>query len=298
MLNRLQRNQKELLRSRYAEHPLLLTAQWSMKQFESRMPTMRLSPEEIFCETADVLDLILVDPDNVSDLLHTLWDDRVADYMDSTSGCSLDDARLAAACVGYTVMGTLSFSCHWDYKYGILKQLMADVHLRFAGWKEFEDSILECIGKYEDELGQWVDEYLESEDYLSDQIAEALEGEKGKKAGKVPAAEEEEFEPIRSTFSKNHVIDAHIALVLAEMKKQNWVAKSVNEDNFLKLFSGKQNSLTYEWSASKGILKELFHQMLKKKYITCPDGIGYLQILQSHFVDGDEQHITGLKGGV
>lgn len=301
MLNRLQRNQKETVRSEFGEHPLLLTCQWTMKQFEMQMPSFRLSPEEVFWEAADVLDLVLGDPDHVAELLHSLWDDRMSDYMDSTVGCTMPDAQLGAACVVYSAMGTLSFSSHWDYKYGILKLMMADVHKRFADWRKFEDAILGCIERYGEELGEWVDEYLETDEYLLDEIAEAIDGSKGAKGSKVQSGDgdvEEGFTPIRTTFAKNHILDAQIGMVLVEMKKQGWVAQSVNNDNFLKLFSGGQNSLTYEWCASKGILKELFNQMIKVKYITIPDGIGYLQILQSHFVDASGNYVTGLKGGV
>lgn len=296
MLNRLQRNQKETVRSEFGEHPLLLTCQWTMKQFEMQMPSFRLSPEEVFWEAADVLDLVLVNPDHVADLLHSLWDDRMSDYMDSTVGCTMPDAQLGAACVVYSAMGTLSFSSHWDYKYGILKLMMADVHKRFADWRKFEDAILGCIERYGEELGFWVDEYLESEDYLSDEISELLFPTEPKY--KQQKLEDIDFEPTRSTFSKSKVIDAQLALVFQEIKKQKWIGSDTKPEDFLKLFSGKQNSVKMVWLSSKGALRELFFQMLNGKYITCPDGEGYVQILQSHFVDEDGDYILKVKGGI
>lgn len=297
MLNRLQRNQKEAVRNEFGSHPLLQTIQWTMKQFELQMPSLRLSPEEVFCEAADVLDCVLEHPDQVEELLHGLWDERVADYMDAAPDCTPHDAQMGAACVVYAAMTPLASCRHWDYKYGLLKRMMADVHSHFADWQPFEEQMMQGLERFDDALGHWMNDYLEAETYLSDQIAALFEPKQPPSAKTLPKPKDQDFNPIRTTFSKNHIMDQHIALVLVELKKQKWVAKSVSEDNFLKLFGGGQNGLTYEWCASKGILKELFFQMIQAGYISSPEGVGYLQILQSHFVDPDGNHITNIKGG-
>ena len=136
MRSRLQRNQKESVRNEFEAHPLMQMCQWAMKRQEVKMLSLRLSPEEVFCEAVEVIDRIVASPKEVDTLLHALWDTLLSDYLDLTDGATPADAERAAACVYYAAIAALIYCSYAGYKYGVVRKLMADVHSRYADWRE------------------------------------------------------------------------------------------------------------------------------------------------------------------
>lgn len=78
-----------------------------------------------------------------------------------------------------------------------------------------------------------------------------------------------------------------------------WLDAQSDHKDFEALFSGQINRCKNIWGKNegKGKLRDLFAMMLDKGFIGCPAGYGYLQIVESHFVDGEGTPITGLRGG-
>ena len=99
--------------------------QWAMKRQEVKMLSLRLSPEEVFCEAVEVIDRIVASPKEVDTLLHALWDTLLSDYLDLTDGATPADAERAAACVYYAAIAALIYCSYAGYKYGIVRKLIS-----------------------------------------------------------------------------------------------------------------------------------------------------------------------------
>lgn len=78
-----------------------------------------------------------------------------------------------------------------------------------------------------------------------------------------------------------------------------WLDAQSGHKDFEALFAGGINRCRNIWNRKqgKGKLHDLFQMMMDKKFIECPPGHGYLQIVESHFVDCEGNPITGLRGG-
>ena len=146
-------------------------------------------------------------------LLHALWDTLLSDYLDLTDGATPADAERAAACVYYAAIAALIYCSYAGYKYGIVRKLMADVHSRYADWRELEPQLFPCVERYGPSLGQWMDDYVTSDSYLSDAIEEVL---RPKRKAAPQAEEEPAFKPTRNTFLLcNGSMAVHVELMLS-----------------------------------------------------------------------------------
>ena len=163
----------------------------------------------------EVIDQIVASPKEVDTLLHALWDTLLSDYLDLTDGATPADAERAAACVYYAAIAALIYCSYAGYKYGIVRKLIADVHSRYADWRELEPQLFPCVERYGPSLGQWMDDYVTSDSYLSDAIEEVL---RPKRKAAPQAEEEPAFKPTRNTFLLcNGSMAVHVELMLSAL---------------------------------------------------------------------------------
>lgn len=135
--------------------------------------------------------------------------------------------------------------------------------------------------------------------YQSPQAANTPSKAKPKK--KRPAkADKNDTPPLTFTFTrKRGLTDQHLLLMLNILQREQWIMPESNPDRFIDLFSGKESDCHIIWNpdTGKGILRDLFRMMLEGGFIECPGGYKYVQIVESHFIYPNGQHVTGLKGG-
>lgn len=98
----------------------------------------------------------------------------------------------------------------------------------------------------------------------------------------------------RADITVRQLVTIHTMLVSI-----GWIDPQSDIDAFVNLFTGESSRATVIWTgkAGKGVLRDLFQMMINDHYITPPTGYGYLKVLESHFVDTNNQHLTDLKGG-
>lgn len=295
MQKRFQKSQRESVRSNFGRHPLLLTCQYAFKQFEGRMPALKMTPEEIFYEAAILIDRIMEEPGDFDQMLPTLWDDLLCEYMDFDRTVPQEELVLAVSCVYYATIGCFALHNHAGYCFTMAADLMEDFHHHNPNWKVFENLANEKLHFHSSALNDWINSYSDCEDYLSDEIEAVVSAGCGKDSdsgGKLP------FKPIRGVFSKTSlIVDGHLALVCQELTASGWIATDTNPDEFLKLFSGKNNGVKIVWTGKVGIgsLKALFEMMEDNGYITSGNN-SLNKILRSHFVTPTGDYIGDFRG--
>lgn len=295
MQNRFQKSQREIVRSKFGEHPLLKTCQYAFKQFEGKMPMLKFTPEEIFYESAVLIDRVMEEPTQFDSMLPTLWDDLLCEYMDFDRNVPETELILAVTCVYYATTACFALHNHAGYCFTFASELMEDIHKHNPAWQEFELLANEKLHYHSKALNEWINSYSSSETYLSDDIADALVVVKKKTARKDKKAD---FSPVRTTFCMtSRIVSGNIALVCQELAASGWIDPETDPNKWQKLFGGVNSSVKIVWTGKVGIgsLKALFEMMEDDGYISHASHTLNI-ILRSHFVDYEDNPIGDFRG--
>lgn len=114
------------------------------------------------------------------------------------------------------------------------------------------------------------------------------------------ANDDKEFTPLLDTFKhRSGLTDQHFALLFNTIQREGWLDESSDMEEFVSLFKGKPSDCHVVWNRDigKGVLRDLFRMMIDGRFIKCPEGLQYIQIIESHFIYPDGTPVRGLKGG-
>ena len=296
MLKTLNPSPAERLRSRFHDHPLLLTCEQTFRHYMASMELFDFTVEELFVEVADVLDTIFSDPTCAPKYLQGLWDElKIKMKSNARTTSPQKDLDMVCGVLFYVVAATLSL--HWREYYNteLVSVLRSIVEKRglFSG-KEEQEQIISNLCSHAEGLDKWINEYDDSEVCLSDEIEEALAAKQPKKK------EEKKFIPIGQTFTKSvQITDVQLRIIGQRLSLAKKLDSSCSAENWEKLFSGVDSRFTINWLGHPGELRDLF-DMLTKKRDGSNDGYlsphyGYQKIVQSHFTDKNGEYFTDLR---
>ena len=195
MNNRLDLNQQEKISKRYHEHPLLCACQLAFRNYQARMRYLMFSPIEVFVEAIKVIDDIMEEDTDRMDYISNLWENLTIRYKLWCTGVPDDNEfQIAVSSVFYAVSITMSTHNHTYYKDTIKDALFREIDSHTSIVKQEEDRVIVALSQYADELRNWLDSYVVSDTYLSDDINDVAHGRKprslvvtiskGKKKGK------------------------------------------------------------------------------------------------------------------
>lgn len=177
MQSKLKPNQIETLGEKYRDHPLLQACQRAFACYDAEMEHLLFAPEEIFREAAIMLDHLLSDPDEAANFIAGLWIEqkRKIRRWDATS--TQGDLNKITGAICFVVAATLCQHPHSFYNEQV-KDLLLDEIRKNMGIDEAEETrIIVALSKCADGLDEWLMDYAESEDYLSDEIECVANGE-------------------------------------------------------------------------------------------------------------------------
>ena len=288
MLKKLNQNPRENLRSKFRDHPLMLTCSAVFHHYMADMEQFDFTEEDMFVEVAKVLDNILGNPSGAQQYISELWDDLKID-LKRQSQTSPPQADLDTVCgvLHYVVAATLSLHWHSFYKeslVGQIREIVADKHI-FPTEKE-QERIIDNLCKSAVKLDEWINHYDESSEWLSDEIALAINSRKDK--------DEDDFLPCGTTFTKTALLtDKLIDIIgqrLAQAHKLN-----ASPDDWRKLFSGINQQFDMTWLGTEGELRDLFKMLTDKPQYIKPKR-NFQLILKSHFLDEHGRRFNNLHG--
>lgn len=297
MLKKLEQSPLERLKNKFHDHPLLLTCQKAFRHYMANLDSFDFTAEELFVEVADVLDKIFEEPDTSSQFVNGLWDElKIGLKEKKRSMPPQQDLDVVCGIICYVVAAALSL--HWReyYKHDV-SCLLTDLILNKKIFsQEEEEQIIKNLCVNAQRLKEWINDYEESDIWLSDEIAESLTApDKPKEEKKI------DFIPIGETFTKTtKVTDSQLTLIMQRLTKANKLDPNGSADDWLKLFSGVDSMFTIKWLGTPGELRDLFKLLTKPKgknktgYVT--PFYNYQQIVQSHFTDKNGEAFKPLKG--
>lgn len=207
MSRNLNPEEKEKQRNKYDGHIFFRLVNQSCKKYERELRVFRLSPDDVFMETLNVLDDLKAPDRNNDDLCDTLWDDLYCEFRDRGNDIPEEELNKAVAIVLSMVTYCLALLDAMRYN-GINGKLMLSLNGHYKGYNDIQGFIHpHAIKVGMNDLKDWLTGYMQCDTYLYDEVVDYLE-EKG--------VEEEEANEETSKIAPNKVR----AQLLLEILKQ------------------------------------------------------------------------------
>lgn len=179
MKNRLRRREREAVKSKYAQGELLYKAMGKgARELEKRMGHFRFTVEELFMEVMSVIDNVKECPADAHELVDDWWNTLYCDFRDLDTAESPDEEiRLATSEVVYVAMLLLNMCQGVAYtriSATLMGQLTESHPEAFDELQKLFMPELWRIG--EEKVRARMNAYMEGEEWISDDIADMLEG--------------------------------------------------------------------------------------------------------------------------
>ena len=285
MQSKLQVSQIEKIKKAFHDHPLLVCCQQAFGRYEADFRELLFSPEEIFRESAIIIDVIKESPQDAETYLDSLWSKQKIKlrYWDKTT--PQEDLDTATAFVLYVTAAALCLHWHSFYSEQIFDKLLAVV--RDKTQLEEERIILD-LAKSSEELEKWINDYLSNDNCrsLSEEIDNALTHIT--KPRKTQKAIVKPLERHQYAFIYNHPRgnekNAKLMLLFKELIDRHWIADDTDQQQFIDIFLGEKTQNKITWTSGINMLRYLFNQWIdERKWLSTPSGVGKWQMVTARF---------------
>lgn len=294
----LTQNQIERLKERFRNEPLLKACQQTYRRYEESLEVLLVSPEDIFCLSVEVLDNILSYRDITQEYIDEIKSDIIVGIRRNwMSDAPPKEREMIANAALYVVAITMGFHWHSKYCYGIKEMLLHAIQGKQSFNGKEEKQIIYDIVKQAEGLDDWINNYADNVDYLSDEIEEFLDS-KNQTAFSVHKKGREIVVECEKAFVYNNknseTRNAQLILLYKELKNNHWIASSTDQKEFVNLFLGGISQYKVAWKGKKNMLRYLFKQWIdEKQWLKTPQGFGKWQMVCAHFylIDKDQNEL-------
>lgn len=180
LLKKLKESPNQRLRNRFHDHPLLLTCQQVFRHYMAEMKSFGFTSEDLFIEVAKVIDSIFKNPHGASQYIEEMWDELKIELKTRENHAPpQEDLNTVCGALFYVVSAVLSL--HWRAYYNttIVRQLYKIIEHKAIFTKDGEqEEIINNLCKHAEGLEDWIIEYEDSEERLSDEIVFSLKDKK------------------------------------------------------------------------------------------------------------------------
>jgi hypothetical protein len=177
MRQRFLRQEKEAIRATYKQNVVYRAVRDTCTQFERLTPNLKLAHEEVFVECYTILDRMKEEPSDATRYVGTLWDILYNDIRDLDNRVPEDELQTAVTVILFMtdlLITESTSSFYRDLGNGIMEQI--------ANNNSDADRVLNLINpvifRLSDndytELRDTVDNYLESDQWISDDVEDML----------------------------------------------------------------------------------------------------------------------------
>lgn len=176
MQYRLQKNEKSAVRKQYGNHIVFKTIKAPCQEYEASAKGFGLSVEEVFYDCICALDDIREKPSEALFDFQGYWNDKYNEYRE-LAGTNVDDMgiRLASTIVVLCVVVCLNVR-HDRLFNALILSLIRQLSENDPSYDSVQEKIMANIYRLgEEKFKSSVVDYLESDDFISDEIEELLE---------------------------------------------------------------------------------------------------------------------------
>lgn len=278
-----------------------------------------VTPEDIFYESARLLDFLFVNPDITQRQVDSLWHKLLIDIRKWKADASEHDKRMVAGTVFQIVRAALAQhteSCYCEYICDLLNQT-TERELGECDKNEQSDFNQRLI-EQSPILCEWINQYDDTDEWLSDQIADVIDTSGEKELGaksKTKTTRGKKSKPEKQhgveypVFAKGQgVTDDHIKALYRFLTTRGWISTQTSVADFQRLFSGVSNDCEIIWTGQDKLggneptalgvsaLYVLFKRMVEESLITIGNNSKQVgPILELHFVDSKGHFLTSVS---
>jgi hypothetical protein len=246
------------------------------------MELFDFTAEDLFVEVADVLDTIFCEPTSAPKYLQGLWDDlKIKMKQNARSASPQKDLDMVCGVLFYVVAATLSL--HWREYYNkeLVSQLRDIVERKglFSN-KDEQEQIISNLCSHAEGLDKWINQYDESDVWLSDEIKNCLSscnkpknppkgGPRTKNGNKELIKTSFNYKPMGlETWERNFRLDA----VFNDMQKEGaeLIPINTNKKDFLEIFSGDDTQKRIAWIGYANELHYILSEWVGRGYLPKP----------------------------
>lgn len=178
MKNRLRRSEREAVKNKYASTELLYKVMSKgAREVEKQMAHFRFTVEELFLEVMTIMDAVKEDAENAYDVYADYWDTLYCDLRDlDTANSDEEELRIATSEVVYMAILLLTMCkgrCCAKLSASLMEQIVACHPEAFDKLSKL--FMPEVWRLDEDKIKVRIQAYMDSEEWISDDIAEMLE---------------------------------------------------------------------------------------------------------------------------
>ncbi len=308
-LRKLDPNPRARLSEKFPNHPLLMTCQKVFHHYMACMDSFDFTSEDLFAEAANVLDEIFNAPTAAPDYLNDLWDSlKIKLKRKAQATPPQDDLEKVCGVLFFVVAATLALHWRQYYKETLVHQLrsIVDRHGAFSDIGE-QENIINNLCVHAESLGEWVNQYEESGEWLSDEISTALSRKPRKPLqkdnpadGKSPGAEtysrysfklnlprkyqgkdHEVLDWLYNELIQNHFIEKVKGIQLNKDLSQITDSDTQNRLVFNTVFSGADTDYHIIWTGNKVELRYFIRQLRDRKVLDWKKGPKIWQITRN-----------------
>ena len=306
MQSKLSQNQTERVREKYRDHPLLVACDRAFGCYNAELQELLFSPEEIFLEAAIILDTILTEPENAKLYVGSLWNSLKTKirYFDKAPQ---EDLVKVTGAIFYVVTTVLCQHPHPFFKEELMEMMLSEVREKMHADEKEEQRFIIELSRCAEGLEEWLMDYIESEEELSEEIIDCLvepriEIKKGQQKPKAKK-KAKDVSLISDTFEynkdgQNSGNNRRLGEVFTSMKAASLIATDTDLKHFLEIFYGGKCHNKIAWTGKLNMLHYVFNEWVnKRKYVKKPTAVGLWQLVAAHFYlqkekDGEIEKIT------
>ncbi|MBR4533832.1 MAG: hypothetical protein IKO85_04735 [Bacteroidaceae bacterium] len=151
-----------------------MSCQLAFGCYEADMEHLLVAPEEIFVEAASVLDDVLSYPETAEGYIGGLWNTLKINIRHWDSTAPQNEVKMVSGAILYVVATALLQHWHGFFRERLVNQLMDIAEKNMGVTAEEEQRFILELSKGADGLSDWMMEYVDSEERLSEGIEKAL----------------------------------------------------------------------------------------------------------------------------
>ena len=253
----------------------------------NRLQGLLAQPEDVFRESAHLLDFILSADELSQHDIDGLWTLFVNDIRKWKPDADDKDKMLMAGAVFMLVRAVLRQ--HYDSRFCETIADMLDNTIERelkTPDKEEEKQFLNRMTECSTMLSEWINHYDEEDDWLSDKIEDVINSREENN--------EDDFLPIGTTFTKTALLTDKLIDIMGQRLTQAGKLNA-SPDDWRKLFSGVNQQFDMTWLGTEGELRDLFKMLTDKPQYAKPKR-NFQMILKSHFVNEHGHRFNNLHG--
>lgn len=271
MQQRFQKQEKEVVKNEFGDCPLYKVINSTCRGNFIAIQDFLPCSEEVFYEVLRILDNLKENPQSYAEEeIPQLWASLLSEYRNINKEYNIDD---------HQKMASLVYACAWSVidcsninYYGItIKNAMQKAAVREKN-NHLMDIMLpmaESLNSKAMELRAWIDSYMCSDTFLSDEIDKAIKPKRKQKKNKKIIPHTLRYTKVDKETKKNR-----LQIIMRLWVDWGWIEEPNDADCFYDFFEGDPKYCNLKWRGTpKAVLTELMKRLLEHPNIE-PDDVG------------------------